>query len=188
MNQKLLKTSSRPAQKLAVVAAIIVSLLTTAATAQPAPNNSKAQREAMQKLAFLEGQWSGPVTIVRGPGEPLHLTQTENIHFKLGGLVLLVEGKSTAADGTVQFEALATIAYDSDTNGYRIRAYHDGNYLDTELSVLPDSFSWGYTSGPAKIRNAMRLTAKGEWQETTTVAIGSNPARTSVDMLLTRKP
>lgn len=193
MNQKHLKTSSRPVQKLAVqkaaaLAAIIVSLLTTATAAQPASNNTKAQREAMQKLAFLEGQWSGPVTIVRGPGEPLHLTQTENIHFNLGGLVLLIEGKSTAAGGTAQFEALATVAYDSGTNGYRIRAYHDGNYLDTELTVLPDGFSWGYTSGPAKIQNTMRLTAKGEWQETTTVAIGSNPARASVDMLLTRKP
>jgi len=175
-------------QKLATLAAIIVALLTTAATAQPAPNNSKVQRDAMQKLAFLEGEWSGPVTIVRGPGEPLHLTQTENIHFKLGGLVLLIEGKSTGADGTVQFEALATVAYDSGTNGYRIRAFHDGNYLDTELTVLPDGFSWGYTSGPAKIQNTMRLTAKGEWQETTTVAIGGNPPRTSVDMLLARKP
>ena len=29
------------------------------------------QRQSMQKLAFLEGHWSGPVTVVRGPGEPL---------------------------------------------------------------------------------------------------------------------
>ena len=79
--------------------------------AQP-PDPVIVQREAMRKLSFLAGHWSGPVTIVRGPGEPLHLTQTEDVDYKLGGLVLLVQGTGTSADGKTQFRALATIAYD----------------------------------------------------------------------------
>src|ERR1700719_5360258 len=75
------------------------------AAQQPVSNNVDAQREAMRKLSFLAGHWSGPVTIVRGPGEPLHLTQTEDVEYKLDGLVLLIEGKSTSADGKVAFSA-----------------------------------------------------------------------------------
>jgi hypothetical protein len=141
-----------------------------------------AQRQAMRRLAFLAGRWSGPVTVVRGPGEPLHLTQTENVEFKLDGLVLLIEGESKGADGEAQFQALATVAYDEASHAFRFRAYNDGRYLDSELTVLPDGFAWGFNSGPAHIQNTMHLTAKGEWQETTEVIFGDNPPRRSVEM------
>ena len=38
--------------------------LTTTAQQQP---NVAAQREAMKKLAFLVGTWSGDATVIRGP-------------------------------------------------------------------------------------------------------------------------
>ena len=63
---------------------------------QPASSSVDAQREAMRKLSFLVGHWSGPVTIVRGPGEPLRLTQTENVDYKLDGLVLSSRAKALA--------------------------------------------------------------------------------------------
>lgn len=158
------------------------------AAQQPGANSILAQRQAMQKLSFLAGRWSGPVTIVRGPGEALHLTQTENIEYKLDGLVLLVEGKSTGADGKVAFSALATIAYDDTSHTYRFRAYHDGRYLDTELSVPENGFSWSFTAGPARVVNTMHLTEKGQWNEVTMVAVGSNPPLRSVEMLLQHQP
>ncbi len=164
----------------------VMASLAVLAVAQSPSNEAAVQREAMQKLAFLAGHWSGPISIVRGPGEPLRLTQTEDVQFKLGGLVLLIQGKSATADGKVQFEALATVAYESTSQSYHFRAYHDGNYIDAPLTVLADGFSWGYTSGPAKIVNAMHLTAKDEWQESTVVTYGNNPPRPSVEMLLTR--
>ena len=157
------------------------------AAAQAPPDTTPAQREAMHKLSFLAGNWSGPISITRGPGEPLHLTQTEKIEYKLDGLVLLIEGKSTAADGTTPFEALATIAYDDATHSYRIRAYNAGHYVDSELKVLADGFSWGFDAGPAHVANTMHLTAKGEWQETSDVTFGGNPPRRTVDMLLTHQ-
>lgn len=154
---------------------------------QPAPNGAEAQRDAMRKLSFLAGRWSGPVTISRGPGEPLHFAQTENVEYKLDGLVLLIEGKSTDPDGKVQFSALATIAYDDASHSYRFRAYNDGHYIDTELAVPANGFSWGFTAGPAHIVNTMHLTDKGEWNETTEVTVGSNPPHPSVEMLLRRQ-
>jgi len=168
--------------------ALVVSLSLAAAAQQPASNSANIQREAMHKLAFLTGRWSGPVTITRDPGEPLHLTQSEDVRYKLGGLLLLVEGKSTSADGKAEFSALATVSFDDATRTYRIRAYNDGHYLDTELSVLPDGFSWGFPAGPGRIVNTMHLTAKGEWQEVTDFTTGSAPPRRSVEMLLQHLP
>jgi hypothetical protein len=171
-----------------MAAMAMISMAFGISAQQPNSDTVEAQRQAMQKLAFLAGRWSGPVTIALGPGDPLRLTQAENVRFKLDGLVLLIEGQSAGADGTAQFQALATVAYDETTRTYRIRAYNAGRYLDTELNVLADGFSWGFNSGPAHIQNAMHLTARGEWQESTDVTFGSNPPHRSVDMLLQHQP
>lgn len=170
-----------------LAAAFMISFSLSLAAQQPVSNSVEAQREAMRKLSFLAGHWSGPVTVVREPGEALHLTQTEDVEYKLDGLVLLIEGKSTGADGKVLFNALATIAYDDASHTYRFRAYNDGHYLDTELSVPNHGFSWGFMAGPAHIVNTMHLTAKGEWNEVTEATVGSNPPHRSVEMLLQRQ-
>ena len=167
---------------------LLASVFMISLAAQQTGSSTDAQKEAMRKLSFLAGHWSGPVTIVRGPGEPLHLTQTEDIEYKLDGLVLLVQGKSTGADGKVQFSALATIAYDDASHTYRIRAYNDGHYIDTEMAAAAKGFSWSFTSGPAHVVNTMHLTAKGEWNEVSEVTFGGNPPFKSVDMLLERLP
>jgi hypothetical protein len=168
--------------------ALILSMSLAATAEQPVSNSADIQREAMHKLAFLVGRWSGPVTIMQGPGEPLHLTQSEDVRYKLDGLVLLVEGKSTSTDGKPQFSALATISFDDATRTYRISAYNNGHYLDAELLVLGDGFSWSFPAGPARIVNTMHLTGKGEWQEVTEATVGNVPPRRSVEMLLQHLP
>ena len=167
-----------------IVAACMIAFNLPLAAQQSAPNSADVQRDAMRKLSFLTGHWSGPITITRGPGEPLRLTQTEDVQYKLDGLVMLIEGKSTDADGKVQFNALATVSYDDASHTYHFRAYNDGHYIDTELNVPVNGFSWGFAAEPAHIANTMHLTNKGEWSETTDVTVGSNPPHHSVEMLL----
>ncbi|MBV8707606.1 MAG: hypothetical protein JO028_10490 [Acidobacteriaceae bacterium] len=179
--------SDNPPKPLAIAAVMILFGLSLAAQ-HPVSNSVEAQREAMRRLSFLTGHWSGPVSILRGTGEALHLTQTENVEYKLDGLVLLIEGKSTNADGKVLFSALATIAYDDSSHTYRFRAYNDGHYVDTELSALSNGFTWRFMTGPAHIANIMRLTDKGEWGEVTDVTVGSNPPHRSMEMLLQHGP
>ena len=173
-----------------LAASIFSGLGVSVAAQQPpaAPSATDIQREAMRKLAFLAGKWSGPASISRGPGEPLHLTQTEEIQYKLDGLVLLIEGASRDSSGKVAFSALATVSYDDAAHVYRFRAYHDGRYLDTELTVAADGFAWGFDAGPAHVANTMHLTGKGEWSETTDVTVGNNPPHHSVEMLLQHQP
>src|SRR5215469_8696355 len=111
----------RKTGQLATLAAAALAISSATAIAQqPATTSVDVQREAMRKLSFLAGNWSGPVTIVPGPGDPLQLTQTESVQFRLDGLILLIEGKSAGADGKTRFEALATVAYDDATGKYRI--------------------------------------------------------------------
>lgn len=169
---------------LGLAALVLLNLVLVAQ--QAPPDSTDVQREAMHKLAFLVGHWSGPVTVVRGPAESLHLTQSEDVQYKLDGLVMQIDGKSTDADGKTRFQALATIAFDDATHTYRFRAYNDGRYIDTELSVLNNGFSWGFAAGPAHVVNTMHLTSKGEWQEETVVSVGGGTPRHSVDMLLQR--
>ena len=170
-----------------LVGVVTLAVVSLALAAQPPPATPDAQRKAMQKLSFLAGHWSGPITEVRGPGEPLHAVQTEDVRFKLDGLVMLVEGKSTSADGKIQFSALATISYDDAAKTYRFRAYNEGRYIDTELTVAGNGFSWSYAAGPAHVANTMHLTDKNEWQESTEVDMGSDLPRKVVDMMLKRQ-
>jgi hypothetical protein len=152
------------------------------------PPNLPAQREAMKKLAFLTGKWTGDATTRRGPGEAIKVRQTEIVQFKLDGLVLLIEGTGRNPEtGDAMFSALATIAYDEVAKAYHFRAYNDGRYLDTELKVPENGFEWGFKQGPVDVRFVMRLSDKGEWVETGDVKFGDNPPQRTFEMTLRKQ-
>jgi hypothetical protein len=123
-----------------LVAAALAGSNAALTAQQPPSSGVNARRDAMKKLAFLAGGWSGPASVWRGPGEPLKITQTENVQYRLDGLVLLIEGHSAEPDGKAQFRALATVSYDDAAHVYRFRAYSDRYDIDTELTVNPDGF------------------------------------------------
>jgi hypothetical protein len=148
-----------------------------------------AQREAMKKFEFMVGQWSGDATVMRGPAGKITFTQTENVEMKLDGLVMLVEGKGTATDGKVMFQALGMISYDEAAKQYRFRAFNDGRYMDTELTPASDGkgFQWGLNFGPAKMHYTMQLNDKGEWVETGDLLMEGQPPRRVVDINVRRQ-
>lgn len=144
------------------------------------------QKEAMQKLAFLVGAWKGEATVTMGPGDPLRLEQTEEVQWKLDGLVLVVEGTGrNRATGKLEFNAFATIAFDDRAGTYRFRAYNSGNYLDTELRVTGQGFEWDLPAGPGKVRHRMTL-AGGEWVETGELEMPNTPPRRTVELRVKR--
>ena len=96
--------------------------------AQPQRPNVKAQGEAMKKLTFLVGTWTGDA-LTAGANEKIKVKQTEEVSFKLDGLVLLIEGTGrNPENGEVMFRALATVSYDDAAGVYHFRAYNDGSY------------------------------------------------------------
>ena len=164
---------------------LLLALLATPVLAQQSPSPVRAQHEAIAKLSFLEGNWSGSATVNEGPNTAAHITQTERVEPKLDGLILTVEGAGIDPGGRIIFRAFATISYDDATHQYRIRAYNNGHYVDSELSVDTDGdgFSWGYSAGQVHIVNTMHLVG-GEWDEKTVSTAGQNPPLTIVEMLL----
>lgn len=151
--------------------------------------NPERQREAMKRLSFLVGQWHGEATLVVAGGVRRRLTQTEDVRFRLDGLVLLVEGTGRDPEtGAIAFNALATIAFDTASGTYRFRAHNDGNYLDTEMIVRENGVEWGYSRGPAVVTNVMKLDAEGRWIEFTDVSVSGGPARRVTEIRVSRAP
>jgi hypothetical protein len=154
---------------------------------QPQRPNVKVQADAMKKLAFLVGTWSGDATTARA-NEKIKVRQTEEVSYKLDGLVLLIEGTGRNPEsGEVMFRALATVSYDDATGAYHFRAYNDGSYLDAELKVPDRGFEWGYKTGPAQIAFAMKLNDRGDWVETGDVTVGNTPAQRFFDMTVRKQ-
>jgi hypothetical protein len=144
------------------------------------------QKAAMQKLSFLAGNWSGDATVTLGPGKPIKVRQTEAVVYKLDGLVMLIEGTGRDESGKVVFNALATVSFDQATNTYRIRAYREGNYVETELKPTANGFEWGFKTGPVTVRNRMTLDEKGRWMEVSDAIMGEGKEFRTVDMALSR--
>ena len=134
--------------------------------------NVEAQRAAMKKLGFLIGEWSGEATALRGPGQFVDMEQTESAHFKLDGLILMIEGVGrTKTDGKVSLQALGLISFDDETGTYTMRAFNDGRWLETEVKLSDggNSISWGFALGQFK-----------------TATIGERPAQKMMDLKVRR--
>ena len=145
----------------------------------------QAQRAAMNKLSFLTGRWSGEARMFHGPGGPLELIQTEEAQYKLGGLLLMVEGVGrNKADGKVALQALAVLSYDDDAHMYHMRAYNDGRYLETQFQLTGDGkgMTWGFSLGEIKTNSILRIDENGDWTELHEIAIGSQAARKFMEL------
>lgn len=149
--------------------------------------NIEAQRAAMKMLSFLVGEWSGEASAARGPGVVVELSQTEVAQFKLDGLVLMIEGVGrTKSDRTLALQALGLITFDDATGTYRMRAYNDGRWLETEVNLLGDgkSLSWGFSLGEIRTKSVLRINEKGEWAELAEITIGGRPPQKLMELLV----
>jgi hypothetical protein len=162
-------------------------LAAPALMAQMRQPDAGAQRAAMKKLEFLVGEWEGEARVMRGPGGPVAVRQSERVQMKLGGLLLLVEGTGRDAQtGEVKFQALATVSYDDVAGQYRFRSHSEGRYLDTEMKVEERGFAWGFEAGPARVTYRMKLDEKGEWVEQGEMALGAGAPRPMLEMRVKR--
>jgi hypothetical protein len=144
----------------------------------PRTPDVEAQRAAMKKLDFLIGEWSGEASALRGPGQFAELTQTESAQFKLDGLVLVIEGVGrTKTDGKLALQALGLISFNDETGTYQMRAFNDGQWLETEVKLAygGNSISWGFALGDFKTTTVLRINENGEWTEH--LSVGSTTSR-----------
>jgi len=157
---------------------------------QPRIPNIEAQRTAMKKLEFMVGKWAGEVRVLRGPGDPLSLLQTEEAQYRLGGLILMIEGVGrTKGDGKPALQALGIVSYDDESGTYRMRAFNDGRFLETEVKLLDSGkgITWGFALGQIRTSSVMQITEKGDWTELTEITIGSEPPRKYMELTVSRQ-
>jgi len=157
--------------------------------AQPGLQPSTQIRDAMQKVQFFEGRWSGEGWIQMGP-QRQEFTVSEIGFFKANGSVLILEGLGRdAVDSTViTHQALGVISYDQEAGKYLMRAYRgDGNYVDADFAVKDDgSILWGFTHPMAgQIRYTIRL-EDGQWVETGEMSRDGQKWRPFLEMRLSR--
>lgn len=126
----------------------------------------------MKRLSFLIGKWSGDASVYRGPGQTADLAQTEEACYKL----VEIEGVGrTKADGKLALQALGLISFDDESGAYRMRAFNDGRWLESDVKLRDDgkSLTWGFSVGPVKTSSILRINEKGEWTEHTELTLGS---------------
>jgi len=141
----------------------------------------------MKKLDFLVGKWKGEAHIQRGPGEPVVLEQTEDAHYKLDGLVLVIEGTGRTKDGKTPLQALGIISYDDETGSYRMRAFNDGRFMETEVKLIDKGITWGFAAGQYRTSAVMRIDDHGDWIELHQIAVGADPPRKFMDLRVSRQ-
>jgi hypothetical protein len=116
--------------------------------------------------------------------------QTEEAQYKLDGLILLIEGVGrTKADGKLALQALGIVSYDDESGTYRMRAFNDGRFLETELKLLDNAegITWGFALGQIRTSSVMHITEKGDWTELTEITIGSEPPKKYMELTVGRQ-
>lgn len=149
-----------------VLAILILPHAAVGGAAQTPPDprpRMAAQREAMTKLAFLDGAWRGEAIEI-GPSAKRTFTQTERVGPFMDGSVRVIEGRGYDADGNVVFNAFAVISYDPDKKVYTLRTYAQGRAADVLMTPTPDGFVWNIEVGPLTIRYTATV-KDGTWHE-----------------------
>lgn len=169
------------ARRIAALALTLAALSAPpAAHAQGRPDPSvllAAQREAMAKLAMLDGEWRGTAWTLSPGGEKHVLVQTERVGPFLDGAVRVVEGRGYEPDGRVGFNALGVISYRPDLKTYGMRSWAMGHGGDFVLTPTADGFTWEIPAGPMTIRYTATV-KDGVWREVgDRLAPGREPAR-----------
>lgn len=152
-------------------------------------HDNTAQREAMKKLTFLEGNWSGMANMmVRGQGNQ-QINQTEKVRFELGGTILVIEGKgkSIEADSKTVHHAFAVISYDEKTEKYRFKSWLENGLTGDYEAYFDDAenFIWIMESpNGGTIRYKIKLDENGQWTETGEWSSDGNPGFEFFSMVL----
>lgn len=173
---------------------VVFLLAAVPALAQPP---GAANQKAMKKLDFLAGKWTGDATVTLGrKGTQVAVKQTEHVEYRLGGTVLLIEGKGTGKRSgqdkeVTLFNALAVISYDAPSSKYSIKAYRaEGMSVDATLTLADGGkgFVWGFKPPQqgGEIRYTMTLTDKGEWREVGEYSPDGKAWTKFIEMTLTR--
>lgn len=172
---------------MAALAACFLLAVPAAASAQAMqPAGTAGQRQAMQALAWMDGEWVGEATVSTAPGRTARHPHTERIGPMLGGSIKVIEGRSVNDEGSAVFNAFAIVSWDDATDSYVMRSYANGQAADFPLEATADGFRWSTPGRGGEMRYVTTF-RDGEWVETGDfVMLGRDPMRV-IELRLRRR-
>ncbi len=169
---------------LLVAAPVLLTPATPAAAQANDPTLIPAERDALARLGWMDGNWRGEA-VTNTPGGPHRITQTERIGAMLGGTIKLLEGKGFNADGSIGFNAFGVISYDPASKRYSLHSYAMGRAGDFALTPTENGYFWEIPLGPMTIRYTATL-KDGVWTEVGDRIMPGRPAQRFFEMKLKR--
>lgn len=177
-------------------AALLSVLVASSVSVAQAPPTGEANREAMKAFDYLVGQWKGDATTTLGPDRKEVIRQTEDVEYRLGGTILVVEGTGRGKlpgkdEEGIVFHAFAVMSYDAQKKEYRVKAYRkEGLSVDGYVKPTADAkgFVWGFKE-PQRgfdIRYTLKITDKGQWHEVGEMSFDGKTWRNFFEMTLTK--
>lgn len=170
----------------AALAVYCVALASPALAQMPDPARVAAQKAAMDKLAFLDGEWRGPSKMLVGKDTWRTMTQAERVGPMLDGSVRVIEGRGYEADGKLNFNAFAVISFDPDTKAYTMRSWQGGRVGDFPIEVIENGFKWDLEAGPSVKINYVATVKDGVWTEIGARSTNGGPAVKFYEFSVTR--
>lgn len=155
--------------RLLVTAALLAAAFAGTTLAAQEPDGS-ANRAAIGKLGFMVGRWRGEAWMLRGAGERVNTSMTETVEPRLGGTVLLIEGRGIVpgeggGSERVVHHALAILSFDPKSGGYSLRSHvASGLSGDFAVTLWENGVSWSREVPGGRIRNTLTMT-NNEWHE-----------------------
>jgi hypothetical protein len=143
-----------------------------------------AQRTAMARLAWMDGEWRGPAVTQTADGEH-RVIQTERIGGLLDGTIKVIEGRGFNPDGTKGFNAFGVISYDPSADAFEFRSYAQGRSGTFTITPTGDGYVWEIPAGPATIRYTASV-ANGTWTEVGDRLVEGRPPARFFEMKLQR--
>lgn len=171
---------------LAIAATVLfASTPAPAQTAAPAAPPATA-KDAIDRLAFMQGVWVGPASGSNRDGSRYAVTQTERIGPLLGGEVLVIEGRGYRTDGSTGFNALGVVSWNAEAGKYEFRSWAQGQAGTFPFTLTDDGYVWEIPAGPGVVRYTAHVTST-TYHEVGEFVMPGQPARGIFEMTLTRR-
>ena len=170
-----------------------LSLLAGSLAFGQAPTPPLAQIEAMKKLDLWVGDWKGSGWSSSGGDQRIEFDLVEKVERKVGGTVLLVEGRGTTktdnGEEVVTHDGLALVYFDDKAGRYHWNG-HDLPWgaIDAEPKLLDGGFEWRIQIDErgATVRFTIRFDEK-RWYEVGEASMDGKTWNPFMEMTLERQ-